>query len=159
MVAGKNIEPNDAAKTNPRPIANGPLIYKNLSLGAQTATVDKPPTIPAVYLEINLLFFIPLIINSINQLYHAARIKIGPPTKHNGAIIAPNIPQCVAHAICLVPTPSEYGMERATMPEPIIAPNVTNIDIQPLRDTKFIKAGVRKTAAAAAADNTIEPPK
>ena len=43
--------PMDAAKTAPKPIANGPPIFKNFSLGAHTATVDKPPTIPAVYLK------------------------------------------------------------------------------------------------------------
>ena len=40
----------DAAKTAPKPIAKGPPMFKNFSLGAHTATVDKPPTIPAVYL-------------------------------------------------------------------------------------------------------------
>jgi len=41
----------DAAKTAPKPIAKGPPMFKNFSLGAHTATVDKPPTIPAVYLN------------------------------------------------------------------------------------------------------------
>ncbi len=39
----------DDIKTTPRPIARGPPMYKNLSLGAVTAIVDKPPTTPAVY--------------------------------------------------------------------------------------------------------------
>jgi len=43
--------PRDDAKTTPKPIANGPPILRNLSLGAQTATADSPPTTPAVYLE------------------------------------------------------------------------------------------------------------
>lgn len=43
--------PMDAAKTAPKPIAKGPPMFKNFSLGAQTATVDRPPTIPAVYLN------------------------------------------------------------------------------------------------------------
>ena len=42
--------PRDAAKTAPKPMAKGPPMFKNLSLGAQTATADRPPTIPAVYL-------------------------------------------------------------------------------------------------------------
>lgn len=50
-------------------MANGPPMYKNRSFGAQTATVESPPIIPAVY--------------------QAARIKIGPPTKEIGARIAP----------------------------------------------------------------------
>lgn len=51
VVAGKNIDPSDDAKTTPKPIANGPPMYMKRSLGAQAATVDKPPTIPAVYLS------------------------------------------------------------------------------------------------------------
>lgn len=47
------MEPMEAAKTPPNPIAKGPPMYKNLSLGAQTATVERPPTIPAVYLKFN----------------------------------------------------------------------------------------------------------
>lgn len=42
--------PREDAKTTPKPIANGPPILRNLSLGAQTATADRPPTTPAVYL-------------------------------------------------------------------------------------------------------------
>lgn len=44
-------------------------MYKNFSLGAHTATVDRPPTMPAVY--------------------SAARSKIGPPTNDIGARMAP----------------------------------------------------------------------
>merc|ERR1719348_1821833 len=50
-------------------MASGPPMYRNLSDGAQAATVDNPPTIPAVY--------------------HAARVKIGPPRKQIGATTAP----------------------------------------------------------------------
>ena len=60
MVGGRNIVPRLAQNTIPRPIARGPPQVRNLSLGAHTATVDNPPTIPAVY--------------------HAARVRIGPPT-------------------------------------------------------------------------------
>ena len=59
MVGGRNIVPILAQKTTPRPIARGAPQLRNLSLGAQTATVERPPTIPAVY--------------------QAARVKIGPP--------------------------------------------------------------------------------
>jgi len=34
--------PIDETKTTPRPIASGPPIYRNLSLGAQIARVDRP---------------------------------------------------------------------------------------------------------------------
>ena len=34
--------PNEDAKTTPKPMANGPPMDKNFSLGAQAATVDKP---------------------------------------------------------------------------------------------------------------------
>lgn len=43
-----NILPIEEANTTPNPMARGPPIVKNLSLGAHTATVDNPPTIPAV---------------------------------------------------------------------------------------------------------------
>lgn len=93
-MAGKNIDPNDDAKTTPKPIANGPPIYKNRSFGAQTATVDKPPITPAVYLHFespnyfNIQHF-GLRIEANRIAYHAARIKIGPPTNESGARIAP----------------------------------------------------------------------
>lgn len=61
----------EEANTTPKPIAKGPPIYRNLSLGAQTATVDNPPTTPAVY--------------------HAALKIIGPPSIQIGAITAPMI--------------------------------------------------------------------
>ena len=60
-MGGRNIVPRLAQNTIPRPIARGPPQVKNLSLGAHTATVDNPPTIPAVY--------------------HAARVRIGPPVQ------------------------------------------------------------------------------
>ena len=46
VVGGRKADPMLAANTTPSPIANGPPMYKNLSFGAQTATVDSPPTIP-----------------------------------------------------------------------------------------------------------------
>ena len=55
--------PRLAQKTTPRPMASGPPQVRNLSLGAQAATVDSPPTMPAVY--------------------QAARVRIGPPAKKN----------------------------------------------------------------------------
>lgn len=90
----------DEAKTMPKPIAKGPPIVKNFSDGAHTAIVDRPPTIPAVY--------------------QAALSMIGPPIKHSGAMTAPIIAECAAHANCLLPKPGLYGIERATIPEPII---------------------------------------
>jgi hypothetical protein len=51
--------PRLAQTTTPRPMASGPPQLRNLSLGAQAATVDRPPTMPAVY--------------------QAARVRIGPP--------------------------------------------------------------------------------
>ena len=55
--------PRLAQKTTPRPMASGPPQVRNLSLGAQAATVDSPPTMPAVY--------------------QAARVRIGPPDNKN----------------------------------------------------------------------------
>lgn len=54
VVGGKNIVATDEAKTTPNPIARGPPIYKNFSDGAHTATVDNPPTTPAVYLQLHI---------------------------------------------------------------------------------------------------------
>lgn len=42
---------------------------------------------------------------------------------------------------------------------PIITANVAMIDIQPLRETRFKRAGDRNTAAALAAEIAIDPPK
>ena len=39
------------AKTTPKPIPNGAPMFMNLSLGAHIATVDSPPTTPAVILK------------------------------------------------------------------------------------------------------------
>merc|ERR550517_1233047 len=50
-------------------MARGAPQLRNLSLGAQTATVERPPTIPAVY--------------------QAALVRMGPPIKQMGAITAP----------------------------------------------------------------------
>ena len=58
-MGGRNIVPRLAQNTTPSPMARGPPQLRNLSLGAHTATVDRPPTIPAVY--------------------HAARVRIEPP--------------------------------------------------------------------------------
>ena len=63
----------DAAKMTPNPMARGPPMYKNLSLGAVAATVERPPTMPAVY--------------------QAARVRIGPPKRQIGAMTAPRIMQ------------------------------------------------------------------
>ena len=49
MVGGKNAEAIEDIKTTPNPMAKGPPMYKNLSLGAVIAIVDNPPTTPAVY--------------------------------------------------------------------------------------------------------------
>lgn len=48
VVGGSHIDAKDEAKTRPKPMANGPPIYKNLSFGAQVAIVDKPPAMPPV---------------------------------------------------------------------------------------------------------------
>ena len=53
------MEPRLAQNTTPRPMASGPPQFRNLSLGAHMAVVERPPTIPAVY--------------------HAARVRMGPP--------------------------------------------------------------------------------
>uniref|UniRef100_A0A1B0BQD0 Uncharacterized protein n=1 Tax=Glossina palpalis gambiensis TaxID=67801 RepID=A0A1B0BQD0_9MUSC len=46
VVGGNHIPANELAITTPKPIAKGPPIYKNLSLGAHTAIADKLPTTP-----------------------------------------------------------------------------------------------------------------
>merc|ERR1712012_57139 len=86
VVGGRNAEAILDAKTTPNPIARGPPMYRNLSLGAVRATVDNPPTIPAVY--------------------HAARVSKGPPRKQIGATTAPITAQCKAHASCFLLNPS-----------------------------------------------------
>ena len=84
--------PTDAANTKPKPTDNGPAIFKNLSDGAVAATVDKPPTTPAVY--------------------HAALITSGPPNNVIGAIKAPKRPACNAQANCFDPNlPCSYGID------------------------------------------------
>merc|ERR1719445_253090 len=45
-------------------MARGPPMLRNLSLGAQTATVERPPTMPAVY--------------------QAARVRMDPPRRQIG---------------------------------------------------------------------------
>ena len=92
VVGGRNMLPRDAAKPAPNPIARGPPIFRNLSPGAQTATVDSPPTIPDVYLKME--FFKKMLTTTISQnlmkkIYRAARRRRGPPKMHNGAITAP----------------------------------------------------------------------
>lgn len=64
--------PREEANTTPKPTANGPPMFKNFSLGAHMATVDRPPTMPAVY--------------------HAALIISGPPRRVRGAMTAPITP-------------------------------------------------------------------
>merc|ERR1719167_47287 len=61
-------------------MAKGPPHVRNLSLGAQAATVDRPPTIPAVY--------------------QAARVRIGPPSRQMGATTAPRTAQWSNQAAC-----------------------------------------------------------
>ena len=58
---------------------------RNLSLGAQTATVERPDTMPAVY--------------------QAARVRTEPPSRQMGATTAPMTAQCASQASCLVPRP------------------------------------------------------
>lgn len=112
--------------------------------------------------------------------YHAALIKIGPPTNEIGARTAPYeeietfrksfqitkkcvlntiIAQWVTHANCFAPNPFSYGIDRATMPEPIINAIVANIETQPVRAKRFNKAGVRNTAAALTAVMPTDAPK
>lgn len=67
--------------------------------------------------------------------------------------------QCAAQANCFVPNPVSYGIDRATIPEPIINAKVAIIEIHPVRAKMFIKAGVRNTATALAAVIATEPPK
>lgn len=83
VVGGKNIEPIEAANTAPRPMASGPFIFKNFSLGAVAAIKLRPPTIPAVY--------------------QAAFNRTGPPNKVIGAIKPPRRPACKSQAKCLPP--------------------------------------------------------
>lgn len=81
--------PSEAAKTAPKPMANGPPMLRNFSLGAQTATVESPPTIPAVYL-VELRHFTNIFqYDAEKKTYIAARRSMGPPRKHIGAITAP----------------------------------------------------------------------
>lgn len=62
----------EEAKTTPKPTASGPPILRNFSLGAHIATVDRPPTMPAVY--------------------QAALNIRGPPRRVSGAMTAPITP-------------------------------------------------------------------
>lgn len=48
VVGGSHMEASEEAKTTPRPMARGPPMARNLSLGAHAAIVDKPPTMPPV---------------------------------------------------------------------------------------------------------------
>lgn len=74
-------------------------------------------------------------------------------------LLLTTIAQWAAHANCLAPTPGWYGMDLATIPEPIIAAIVTIIETQPVRATRLNRVGVRKIAAALAAVKATEPPK
>ncbi|KAH9415682.1 hypothetical protein DERP_000172 [Dermatophagoides pteronyssinus] len=72
----------------------------------------------------------------------------GPPSMQSGAITAPTTPQCNAHASCLLPNPSRYGIDCATIDVPIIAPIVNKIPIMEFFVTRFITNGLRKAAIA-----------
>lgn len=73
LLRSEEHRPSDEAKTTPKPTASGPPMFRNFSLGAHMATVERPPTMPAVY--------------------HAARIIRGPPSRVRGAMIAPITPK------------------------------------------------------------------
>ena len=76
--------PREEAKTTPKPTASGPPMFRNFSLGAHMATVERPPTMPAVY--------------------QAARSIRGPPSSVKGATTAPITP-----AITTTHTPREWS--------------------------------------------------
>lgn len=65
-------------------------------------------------------------------VYKAALVIIGPPTKQSGAMTAPIIAQWAAHANCFEPNPSEYGIDCANIPDPIITAKVANMDYKRL---------------------------
>lgn len=65
--------PREDAKTRPRPTPSGAPMFRNFSLGAHMATVERPPTMPAVY--------------------HAALMRRGPPRIARGATTAPITPR------------------------------------------------------------------
>lgn len=94
-------KPNDEANTKPNPMANGPPIFRNFSLGAQTATSERLEMTPAVI--------------------KAALMIKGPPTKDIGAITAPNKELWANQANCLDPNPGEYGILAEILPRPIKA--------------------------------------
>lgn len=50
-VVGSMRVPREATKTPPRPIPRGPAQLRNLSLGAQAATVLKPPMMPGIQIH------------------------------------------------------------------------------------------------------------
>ena len=64
--------PSEDTKTRPRPTPRGAPMFRNFSLGAHMATVERPPTLPAVY--------------------HAALMRRGPPNIVKGATTAPITP-------------------------------------------------------------------
>lgn len=64
--------PREDTKTTPRPTPRGAPMFRNFSLGAHMATVERPPTMPAVY--------------------HAALTRRGPPNIVRGATTAPITP-------------------------------------------------------------------
>lgn len=139
VVGARNMEAIDDANTTPSPMASGPPMYRNWSLGAHTATVDRPPTMPAVY--------------------QAARISTGPPTKQTGARMAPMMAQWPIQASCLTPTLPSYGMERTSMPLPIIRAMDAIMGTKPPAEAARSRAVDRKAAAAEAAVMRTEPPK
>lgn len=64
--------PREDTKTTPKPTPRGAPMFRNFSLGAHMATVERPPTTPAVY--------------------HAALRRSGPPKMVRGATTAPITP-------------------------------------------------------------------
>lgn len=53
-VGGSQRVPREATKTPPRPMPRGPAQLRNLSLGAQAATVLKPPMMPGIQTHANV---------------------------------------------------------------------------------------------------------
>jgi len=71
--------PKEAANTAPRPMAKGPPMVRNFSLGAQTATVERPPTIPVVYLNIKMILHLEEMKELINILTMQLSAGVGLP--------------------------------------------------------------------------------
>ena len=136
-VGGRNIDPREDAKTRPRPTPRGAPMFRNFSLGAHMATVERPPTIPAVY--------------------HAALRRRGPPKIVRGATTAPITPECSIQARCFGPGLCSYDIECTSIPAPIMAAKVAPIVTQEPVIMKFMRAGVLATAKAINAVKPILP--